>query len=141
MAEDKLALLEVWRKAEEHRGDARPAAVRWLVQELMAAEVSAQIGAVRSSLRSERPAPRNGHRRRLWDTRLGTLELSIPRLRTAGDFPSWLEPRRGAEQALVAVIAAAYVQGVLPHEVQALVQARWASPAAATARAAGAAAP
>lgn len=141
MAEDKLVLLEVWRKAEEHRGDVRPAAVRWLVQELMAAEVSAQIGAVRSSLRSERPAPRNGHRRRLWDTRLGTLELSIGQAADRGRLPQLAGAAAGAEQALVAVIAAAYVQGVLPHEVQALVQARWASPAAATARAAGAAAP
>lgn len=61
-------------------------------------------------------------RRREWDTRVGTLELAIPKLRTGSYFPTFLEPRRRAEQALVAVVAEAYVQGVSTRNVEALVQ-------------------
>jgi transposase-like protein len=88
----------------------------------MEAEVSAQIGAERYERTAERTAQRNGYRARPWDTRLGSLELAIPKLRTGSYFPSWLEPRRRAEQALVAVITEAYVQGVSTRKVEALVQ-------------------
>ena len=71
----------------------------------------------------ERATQRNGYRVRPWDTRVGTLELQIPKLRQGSYFPSWLEPRRRAEQALVAVVAEAYVQGVSTRKVEALVQA------------------
>jgi putative transposase len=96
--------------------------VRWLLQELMEAEVSAQIGAGRYERSEERPTQRHGYRQRPWDTRLGTLEVAIPKLRSGSDFPRWLEPRRRAEQALVAVVAEAYVQGVSTRKVEALVQ-------------------
>src|SRR5512146_827466 len=89
----------------------------------MDVEVSAQIGASRYERSSERTTQRNGYRTRPWDTRLGTLELAIPKLRQGSYFPSWLEPRRRAEQALVAVIAEAYVQGVSTRKVEAVVQA------------------
>ena len=122
MADDKMALLESLRKGEEPAGDFLREAVRWLLQELMEAEVGAQIGAERYERSPERTAQRNGYRPRPWDTRLGTLELAIPKLRTGSYFPGWLEPRRRAEQALVAVVAEAYVQGVSTRKVEALVQ-------------------
>jgi putative transposase len=96
--------------------------MRWLLHELMEAEVSARIGADRYERTSERTAQRNRYRMRPWDMRLGTLELAIPKLRTGSYFPSWLEPRRGAEQALVAVITEAYVPGVSTRKVEGLVQ-------------------
>jgi transposase-like protein len=122
MAEDKMALLDLPRKGEEPGGDVLVDGMRWLLQELMEAEVSAQIGADRYERSNERTAQRNGYRARPWDTRLGTVELQIPKLRTGSYFPSWLEPRRRAEQALVAVITEAYVQGVSTRKVEALVQ-------------------
>src|SRR5579871_3590638 len=88
----------------------------------MDAEVSAQIGAGRYERSSDRMTQRNGYRTRPWDTRLGTLELAIPKLRQGSYFPSWLDPRRRAEQALVAVVAEAYVQGVSTRKVEAVVQ-------------------
>jgi transposase-like protein len=122
MAEDKMALLELLRNGEEPGGDVLADGLRWLLEELMEAEVSAQIGADRYERSNNRTAHRNGYRTRPWDTRLGTLELQIPKLRTGSYFPSWLEPRRRAEQALVAVITEAYVQGVSTRKVEALVQ-------------------
>jgi transposase-like protein len=122
MAEDKMALVDLLRKGEEPGGDVLVEGMRWLLQELMEAEVSAQIGADRYERSNERTAQRNGYRPRPWDTRLGTVDLAIPKLRTGSYFPSWLEPRRRAEQALVAVITEAYVQGVSTRKVEALVQ-------------------
>ncbi len=122
MADEKMALLDVLRKGQESEGDVLVEGMRWLLQELMEAEVSAQIGAGRYERSSERSTQRNGYRPRPWDTRLGTLELAIPKLRQGSYFPSWLEPRRRAEQALVAVVAEAYVQGVSTRKVEALVQ-------------------
>jgi putative transposase len=122
MAEEKMALLDVLRKGEEPGGDVLVEGLRWLLQELMDAEVSAQIGAGRYERSSERTTQRNGYRARPWDTRLGTVELAIPKLRQGSYFPSWLEPRRRAEQALVAVVAEAYVHGVSTRKVEALVQ-------------------
>ncbi|HEX2324109.1 MAG TPA: IS256 family transposase [Chloroflexota bacterium] len=122
MAEETMTLLDALRKGEEPAGDFLRDAVRWLLQELMEGEVSAQIGAERYERSEERTTHRNGYRRRPWDTRLGSLELAIPKLRSGSYFPGWLEPRRRAEQALVAVIAEAYVQGVSTRKVEALVQ-------------------
>ncbi len=119
-----MGLLAAVRKGEEPgAGDWLREVVQRVAQELMEAEVSAQIGAERYERSEERTAQRNGYRPRPWDTRLGTLELAIPKLRTGSYFPSWLEPRRRAEQALVAVVAEAYVHGVSTRKVEALVQA------------------
>ncbi len=117
-----MALLELLRKGEEPGGDFLRESVRWLVQELMEAEVSARIGAERYERTDERDNHRNGYRKRPWDTRVGTLELLIPRLRTGSYYPGFLEMRRRAEQALVAVVAEAYVQGVSTRKMEALVQ-------------------
>jgi putative transposase len=123
MAEESMPVLDLLRKGEEAREDPLREIVRWTIQELMEAEVSAQIGAGRYERSGERVTQRNGYRERPWDTRVGTLELQIPKLRQGSYFPSWLEPRRRAEQALVAVIAEAYVQGVSTRKVEAVVQA------------------
>src|SRR5918912_1199093 len=122
MAEERMALPDTLRKGEEPAEDPLRQIVRWAVQELMETEVAAQIGAGRYERSEERSTQRNGYRPRTWDTRVGSLELAIPKLRQGSYFPSWLEPRRRAEQALVAVVAEAYVQGVSTRKVEALVQ-------------------
>ena len=122
MAEDTMTLLDVVRKGQEPGEDFLRDAVRWMVQELMEAEVSTQIGAERYERSPERTTQRNGTRSRTWDTRVGTIELAIPKLRTGSYFPTWLEPRKRSEQALVAVVAEAYVNGVSTRKVEALVQ-------------------
>jgi putative transposase len=105
----------------EH-GDVLRQSVAWMVAELMEAEVAAQIGAELGQRTPDRVAQRNGYRPRSWDTRVGELELRIPRLRTGSYFPSFLEPRRRAEQALVAVVQEAYVNGVSTRRVDRLVE-------------------
>src|ERR671918_2871327 len=94
--------------------------VAWLVGELMEAEVAAQIGAELGEVSSERVTHRNGYRPRPWQTRAGELELAIPKLRQGSYFPSFLEPRRRSEQALVAVVQEAYVNGVSTRKVDRL---------------------
>jgi putative transposase len=98
--------------------------VRLVVAELMEAEVAEMIGAEFAERAPERrSAQRNGYRRREWDTRVGELELQIPRLRSGpAYFPSFLEPRRRAEQALVAVVQEAYVNGVSTRKVDRVVE-------------------
>jgi putative transposase len=123
MAEERMTVSEALRKGEEPAEDPLRQIVRWAVQELMEAEVAAQIGAERYERTEERSTQRNGYRPRTWDTRVGSLELQIPKLRQGSYLPGWLEPRRRAEQALVAVVAEAYVQGVSTRKVEAVVQA------------------
>src|SRR4029453_1737533 len=84
--------------ASEH-ADVLRESVAWIVAELMEAEVTAKVGAELGQRTPERLTHRNGYRPRAWDTRVGELELRIPRLRTGSYFPSFLEPRRRAEQA------------------------------------------
>jgi putative transposase len=122
VAQDSMAIPETVRKGIEQEPDFLREVVRETLQALMEAEVSAQIGAERYERSEERTTQRNGFRSRLWDTRAGTLELAVPKLRQGSYFPSFLEPRRRGEQALVSVIAEAYVQGVSTRKVEALVQ-------------------
>jgi transposase-like protein len=96
-------------------------AVRSVVYELMEAEVAELTGAGHYERSPGRTSYRNGYRQRGWDTRVGSLELAIPRLRSGSYFPSFLEPRRRSEQALVAVVAEAYVNGVSTRKVERLV--------------------
>src|SRR5690625_711807 len=98
-------------------------AVRMLAQELIELEVSRQVGAERHERTSERVTYRNGYRDRAWDTRVGTVDLRIPKLRKGSYFPCLLEPRRRAEKALVAVLQEAYIHGVSTRKVDELVQA------------------
>src|SRR5262249_42899616 len=105
VAEDSMTLLDVLRKEELPGGDFLREAVRRVVHDPMGGGGTAPVGAERYERSEERSAQRNGHRGRRWDTRVGTLELAIPKLRTGSYFPSWLEPRRRSERALVAVVA------------------------------------
>jgi putative transposase len=95
----------------------------WVCQQLMEAEVSELVGATRGERApEERLTHRNGYRPRPWQTRAGELELAIPKLRRGSYFPSFLEPRRRSEQALVSVVQEAYVAGVSTRKVDQVVE-------------------
>ena len=84
---------------EEQGGDVLREGVRVLAQALMEAEVTGLVGAERHERSDERTTYRNGSRSRSWDTRVGTIELEVPKVRTGSYYPSLLQPRRRAEQA------------------------------------------
>src|SRR5437870_10870181 len=108
--------------AGEH-GDFVREAVALIAHELMEAEVSAEVGAELGEVSPQRVTHRNGYRPRPWETRVGEIELLIPRKRTGpAYFPSFLEPRRRSEQAIVAVVLEAYVNGVSTSMVDRLVE-------------------
>ena len=118
-----MALDELLRKAQlSDDVDFLREGVRGLAQALMEVEVTQQLGASRYERTPERRGERNGSRERRWDTRVGSLTLSVPRVRDGSYFPSLLEPRRRAERALVAVVQEAYVQGVSTRRVDELAQ-------------------
>jgi putative transposase len=117
VAVSKMELLELVSKAEAGDVDFLREGVRVLAQALMEAEVSAQIGAEHGERTLDRVTHRNGYRLRDWDTRAGTIELAIPRVRQGSYLPSILEPRRRAERALTAVVAQCYVEGVSTRRV------------------------
>jgi putative transposase len=94
----------------------------WVVQQLMEVEVSELIGAERGERSPGRLTHRNGYRARSWSTRAGEIELAIPKIRRGSYFPSFLEPRKRSEQALVAVVQEAYVAGVSTRKVDQLVE-------------------
>ena len=124
MAEElRMALVDVLRKAGVEQADFLREGVRQLAQEWMELEVAEQLGAERHERTPERTGYRNGYRERPWDTRVGTIELQVPRVRDGSFFPSLLEPRRRAERALVSVVQEAYVQGISTRRVDDLVQA------------------
>jgi putative transposase len=125
MATDRIALLEqLGQSAATGDVDFLRTAVKTMAEALMQLEVSAKLGADPHERTAERLGQRNGYRARTWDTRAGTIELEIPKLRRGSYFPGWLiEPRRRAERALVAVVQEAYVQGVSTRKVDALVRA------------------
>ena len=108
---------------EESDVDLLREGVRMLAQLLMDAEVSNQIGAGLYERSGDRVAHRNGYRIRTWDTRVGTVELRVPKVAPGTYFPSLLEPRRRAERALAAVIQEAYVKGISTRKVDDLVRA------------------
>ena len=125
MAEDRMAVLETVRKAmADGDVDFLREGVRVLAQAVMEAEVTAITGAAHGERAPDaRLTHRNGYRERRWDTRVGTLELAVPRVRDGSYFPSLLEPRRRAERALLAVVSEAYVHGVSTRRVEDLVEA------------------
>jgi putative transposase len=108
---------------EEQDGDVLREGIRVLSQALMETEVAGLIGADRHERTPERTAHRNGYRMRTWDTRVGTIELAIPKVRPGTYFPSLLQPRRRAEHALLAVVQEAYVHGVSTRKVDELMKA------------------
>ena len=122
MAEKSMSLDELVRKlmGDDH-ADVLRESLAWFVRELMEVEVATQIGADLHEKSAERTTHRNGYRERLWQTRAGSVELAIPRLRAGSYFPSFLEPRSRSEKALVAVIQEAYVNGVSTRKVERLV--------------------
>jgi transposase-like protein len=125
MAESKSMTIEqVVREvmADEH-ADVLRESVRLVVQALMNAEVSELIGAEPGERTPDRATWRNGYRSREWDTRVGVIELQIPKLRQGSYFPhGLLEPRKRGEQALLAVVQQAYVCGVSTRRVDQLVE-------------------
>ena len=98
-------------------------AVTLVAAQLMEAEISTEIGAQRGEVSADRATHRNGYRERRWETRVGEIDLLVPRKRSGeAYFPSFLEPRRPAEQAIVSVVMEAYVNGVSTRKVDRLVE-------------------
>jgi transposase-like protein len=120
----RIGLSELLRKAmiEQDAGFLKEG-VRVLTQALMEMEVEEHVGAGRHERGPGRTGQRNGYRERNWDTRVGTVELKVPRVRDSSYFPSLLEPRRRAERALSAVVQEAYVRGISTRKVDDLVKA------------------
>ena len=121
MAEDRMPLTDLLEKAGE--GDFLRAVAEAVLQLLMDADVEGLIGAGRYERNGERTTWRNGYRDRALDTRLGSLQLRIPKLRQGSYFPPFLEARKSSEKALVAVIQEAWIGGVSTRRVEDLVQA------------------
>ena len=97
--------------------------IGFAAQRLMELDVEGLTGAAHGARDPERVNHRNGYRDRLWETRAGTVELRIPKLRKGSYFPGFLEPRRLAEKALTAVVQEAYVHGISTRSVDDLVKA------------------
>jgi putative transposase len=125
MADDNMVLLETMRKAiSDDDTDFLREGVKALAEAVMEAEVTELTGVPHGVRDPERRlTSRNGYRERRWDTRVGTVDLSIPRVRDGSYLPSLIEPRRRAERALLAVVQEAYVLGVSTRRVEDLVEA------------------
>jgi putative transposase len=125
MAEDRMALLEMLRKATaDGDTDFLREGVRVLAQAVMEAEVTELTGAPKGERDPDRRLThRNGYRDRRWDTRVGTIDLAVPRVRDGSYLPSLLDPRRRTERALLAVVQEAYVGGMSTRRVDDLVRA------------------
>src|SRR5512134_1186381 len=120
--------IDLTRFLEEQLAAASPdllrAMLKTFVEALMGAEADAICGASYGERSPERANCRNGYRSRDWDTRAGTIEVAIPKLRAGSYFPDWLlERRRRAEQALITVVATSYLLGVSTRRVERLVEA------------------
>jgi putative transposase len=97
--------------------------IKGFAQRMMDAEAEALCGAACGEVSPERVNSRNGYRRREWDTRAGTIELAIPKLRAGSYYPEWLlERRRRAERALASVVATSYLLGVSTRRVEKLAE-------------------
>lgn len=121
MTDDRMTLIEfVEKEADADLVREMPA---FAADRIMDAEVEAVTGAARHVRTPMRGTQRDGYRERAWETRAGRIELAIPKLRKGSYFPSFLEPRRTAEKALVAVIQEAYVHGISTRAVDDLVRA------------------
>lgn len=121
MTNAKMALLEL--VEQEADADLVREMLAFAAERMMEMEIEAKTGAAVGTRSPERLNHRNGYRERAWDTRAGRIELAIPKLRKGSYFPSFLEPRRTAEKALVAVIQEAYIQGISTRSVDDLVKA------------------
>jgi transposase-like protein len=121
MTDDMMALYALVEKTPD--ADLLREMIGFAAEKLMELEVGAATGAAWGEKSPLRTAQRNGYRERDWETRAGTVELRIPKLRKGTYFPGFLEPRRMAEKALTAVIQEAYVQGISTRSVDELVKA------------------
>jgi transposase-like protein len=121
MTDDTMALRTLLEKSPD--ADFLREMIGFAAERLMQLEVQGLTGAAHGERSPERINSRNGFRDRIWETRAGSVELRIPKLRKGSYFPGFLEPRRLAEKALTAVIQEAYVQGVSTRSVDELVQA------------------
>ena len=121
MTQDMMTLRALLEKSSD--ADLLREMIGFTAERLMALEVEGLTGAAHGERSADRITHRNGYRDRSWETRAGTVELKIPKLRKGSYFPGFLEPRRMAEKALAAVIQEAYVQGVSTRSVDDLVQA------------------
>ncbi len=121
MAKASIALSELVEKGA--KDDVVRELLGEVVERLMEFEIDQRCSAEHGERSAERTNSRNGYRERLWETRAGAIDVRIPKLRKGSYFPGFLEPRRTAEKALVAVVQEAYIQGVSTRSVDALVQA------------------
>jgi len=121
MTDEMMSLRTLLKKSAD--ADLLREMVEFAAQRLMELEVESLTGAAHGQRSPDRINHRNGYRDRDWETRAGTVELRIPKLRKGSYFPVFLEPRRMAEKALAAVIQEAYVQGVSTRSVDELVKA------------------
>jgi transposase-like protein len=121
MTDDQTALREMLAKGSD--ATFLREMIGFAAERLMELEVGALTGAAHGERSPDRLVQRNGYRERDWQTRAGTVELRIPRLRRGSYFPAFLEPRRLAEKALTAVIQEAYVHGISTRSVDDLVRA------------------
>jgi putative transposase len=121
MTDERMALLELVEQSAD--ADLVREMLAFAAERIMDAEVELLTGASKGARTTLRENHRNGYRDRDWDTRAGRIELAIPKLRKGSYFPSFLEPRRTAEKALVAVIQEAYVHGVSTRAVDDLIKA------------------
>ena len=121
MTDDKTALRDLLAKGSD--ATFLREMIGFAAERLMELEVGALTGAAHGERSPDRLVQRNGYRERDWQTRAGTVELRIPKLRRGSYFPAFLEPRRLAEKALTAVIQEAYVQGISTRSVDDLVRA------------------
>ena len=121
MTDDKIALRQMLEKGSD--ATFLREMIGFAAQRLMELEVGEVTGAAHGERSPDRLVQRNGYRERDWQTRAGTVELRIPKLRRGSYFPAFLEPRRTAEKALTAVIQEAYVQGISTRSVDDLVRA------------------
>lgn len=125
MAKDRIERDELASKLMETASTAEDplrAMAELLTDFVMEAEVTAKIGAEAHERSEQRTTHRNGHRSRRWDTRLGTLELQVPKLREGGYVPSFIEHRKRSEQALISVIQEAVVKGVSTRKIEAVLE-------------------
>ena len=120
MTDDTMALRELLQKGSD--ASLLREMIGFAAQRLMELETEPLCGAAHGERSADRLNQRNGYRERDWETRAGTVELRIPKLRRGSYFPTFLEPRRTAEKALTAVIQEAYVQGISTRSVDALVR-------------------